>query len=177
MFCFGIGLRGFSDRSTTNPFPFLLLCCAFQAVSWFIHQENEVSWQKFDRCLAAEEQGARLQGCLHPASGPSEGESLEVKFCPFHNKNSSTSHCSVSRQLEGLSQLWNFCRSVKNEHFACVRGGWRTLSTPDCCWGGGCLSPSRPQPVCHWTFPSLGTQVPKTHKREACKHLANGEFI
>lgn len=157
MFCFGIGLRGFSDRSTTNLFPFLLfLCCAFQAVSWFIHQENEVSWQKFGRCLAAARQGARLQGCHHPAPGPSEAGFLEVKFCPFHNKNSSRSHCSVSRQLEGLSQLWNFCSSVKNWSFAGVRGGWQTLSTPDCCWDGGCLSPSCPQPVCQSPLPFSG---------------------
>lgn len=71
-------------------------------------------------------------------------------------KNSSRSHCSVSRQLGGLSQLWNFCSSVKNTSFACARGGWQTLSIPGCCWDGGCLSPSRPQPVCQSTLPSSG---------------------
>lgn len=29
-------------------------------------------------------------------------------------------------------------------------GRWQTLSIPDCCWDGGCLSPPRPQPV--WAY-------------------------
>lgn len=191
MFCFGIGLRCFSnkasspsDRRSTNLFPFPSLCWGSEAFSWFIHQENEVSWQKFDRCLATAQRGVRLQECHHPHAGPSRAASLEVKFCSVQNKNSFRSHCRSHKVLQVLKGLLCSCEIsvafIEQMGILLVLSPLAWIPAPKHpCFllrRGTCLSRSRLQPVCQSApFLRWGIQVHKTYKREACKHLANRE--
>lgn len=149
MFCFGIGLRGFSDRSTTNLFPFLPLCCGSQAVSWFIHQEDEGSWQKFDRCLAAGTSPPCIRSLRSWVPG---GEIL-----PFSQPKTAPGVIAV---FQDSYKVYHSCEiSVvpwTNGNFAGVRSGWQILSIPECCWDRGCLSPPCPQPLCQSALPFSG---------------------
>lgn len=71
--------------------------------------------------------------------------------------------------LQDSSKVYHSCEiSVvpwTNGNFAGVRGGWQTLSIPECCWDGGCLSPSHP-PACLPVNPSLlwGYRCPRRTK-------------
>lgn len=156
--CFALELawEAFQTGAPQTYFPFCLCAVASRlSPGLFTRKMRSPDKSLTDVWLQpSREQGCRGVTTLHQL--PQKLNPWRWNSAPFHDKNSSRSHCSVLRQSEGLSQLWNFCSSVKNGIFACVRGEWQTLSIPDCCWDGECLSPSCPQPVCQSTLPFSG---------------------